>query len=358
MSAFRNVCMLTIRIWLREPMTVFLSLGLLVLMMVLFSTMGNDTFQYQLKVGVVAPASSAAEIMDRLQKDGTLKAIPAESATALEEDIRLGNLNAGVVAESGAQPGHAGVTLLLPRFNSTGWAAVANNHLAYVMDPSGGTTRKSNLAIQNVVAPQVSTRLIDFLFPGILSLAILQTCLGSAVVFLDARRLGILRRFRIAPVHPATWSCGFLAGRCAIVLMHLLVLTVVARLFFHVHTLGNIQDVCLVTLTGTICFLALSGIIALLAPSVEAGALLTQLLNFPMSFLCGVFFRNDNLSPFLHRIVDVLPFTYMVNLMREIVQMGVPLRELHREMTALLLWTAIALLTLAIASRFHSNKMV
>jgi len=95
----------------------------------------------------------------------------------------------------------------------------------------------------------------------------------------------------------------------------------------------------------------MAGVVALFSPSFEAGNIIIQLLNFPMAFLCGVFFRNENMPQILQSLVKFMPLTYLVDLMRGTIQAGLPLSKFPLQIAVLSGWTAASLILMTLAGR-------
>ncbi|MGA7220665.1 MAG: ABC transporter permease, partial [Candidatus Sulfotelmatobacter sp.] len=172
-----------------------------------------------------------------------------------------------------------------------------------------------------------------------------------AIVLLDAKKNGVLRRLQLTPMKPLQIYTGFLAGRCVIVLAHLLVLSLVAIALFRAQILSSVPAAIFVVVLGILCFMPMAGVVAMLSPSFEAGNIIIQLLNFPMAFLCGVFFRNENMPHILQAVVKFMPLTYLVDLMRGTIQAGLPLNRFPLQIAVLSAWSAASLIVIALSGR-------
>jgi ABC-2 type transport system permease protein len=70
-----------------------------------------------------------------------------------------------------------------------------------------------------------------------------------------------------------------------------------------------------------------------------------------MSFLCGIFFKVDQIPAFLRWIPKVLPLTYLVDLMRGIANAGTSLFSDPTGLSILTVWLAAPLLVSGFAFR-------
>jgi ABC-2 type transport system permease protein len=325
-----------VQIYFREPLTVFLSIGLLTFMMLLFGTIaGTDGSDLRFPVALLDQSMGRSKMVQDLHADQLLAIQPVEQESQINELIRHGRAIAGVIVlptNGAASSKDNGFRIVAGRTIGNHLTAMAVSHLASVLTPDHQPT------VAFTDGPVLSQRFIDFIFPGVLALAILQTCLSSAVVLLDAQKNGIIRRMRVTPVRQYQIYGGFLLGRTLIVVLQLIILALIGILGFRVHIVSSLYSLAFVVFLGTMTFMAMAGVIALYSHSVEAGVLTTQLLSFPMAFLSGVFFRNENVPRGILWLVKILPLTYLTDLMRGTIMLGLPLKEFSVDITVLSSW--------------------
>lgn len=345
--AFRSITSLgaiVIRMYFREPVTVFLSVGLLVLMMVMIGFIGgaSDAANLRLPVAVLDRTQGHSPIASTLENDHVLTVRHVYSESELAQMIRSAQAIAGVVLGTADPNRLEQEKLVIGDGVQNHWSEVGVEHLRLLL--SGQQATVGSIPTETLHVQMINNRLIDFIFPGVLALSILQTALGSASFLLSAKKMGVLRRLQLTPLNSVQLVSGFIFGRCGIVLFQLAVLFAVAKACFHVHVLASWSTVLAEVALGVICFMSLSSAVAMLAPSVEAGVITTQLLNFPMAFLCGVFFPNGNLPGIASFFARILPLTYYVNLLRGTMQGGEPLSKLTTDIAVLAGWTAVFML--------------
>ncbi len=347
MKAVLQISFSVLRMYMREPLTVFFSLGLLLLMMLLFSTVaGTDLANVRFRVALFDPSGSSA-VAAALRQDPLLDLKEMASEQDLENSVRRGETLAGALLFPLKPDSRSPATrarILINKNANGNIDTMALDHLRPVLEGFAAPVR-SNVAIERLEGSAVGRRFIDFIFPGVLALAILQTCLGSAVVLLDAGKNGMLRRMTLAPIHQIQIHAGLLMGRICIVGLHLVVLTGVAVAAFRVHILASFHEFLIVVAIGTATFMAMASVIAVFSPNIETAALVAQLLNFPMAFLCGVFFRVDNMPVSLAWLARLLPLTYLTETIRGLTVEGLSIRAFYSDLFALLAWLA-GLLTL------------
>ena len=356
MKAFLNLSLAVLKMYLRDPLTVALSLFLIVFMMVLFGlVMGEDQFQVELPVAVWdrAQTPDSAAMIERIDVDEFLVADRVTSEAEVLARIRDAKVIGGLVIEPDWRPGIASLRLIRDDDPSK-WLDLGFERLRGRLSAASGTVPQpwtESVATLSVV----KNRYIDFIFPGILAMAIMQVCLASGVVLLEAREIGVLRRLRLTPVSGLTIFSSVLSGRFLVVLLHLLVLVAVAVFGFGAQVLGSWLDLSLLVLLGTLAFMALGIAVAMVAPSLESASLFLQMFSLPMSFLCGVFFKVDTLPAPLEWLSKALPLTYLVDAIRANVRYGAPITEHGGEIFALLAWFVVCLAVGARSFRLWSQ---
>lgn len=360
MRAFLHLTATVFRLYTRDLLTVVLSLALIVFMMVLFGlVMGEEQFQIELPVAVVDGAGNPAaqRFLELIEQDDLLKLQRVASEAEIDEQIRRAEVIAGVVLSPDfAELAPSGEPLpglhVITSERADRWTRFGLDRLQRLAEAL--STADHPPAWRTTAKPidVIKSRYIDFIFPGILAMAIMQACLASGVVLLQAKSIGVLRRLRLTPVGPLSLFGGFVAGRLAVVLLHLLVLIAVAVLAFGTNLPAAWGDLALAVLLGSATFMSLGVMLALIAPSFEAGNLLIQMVSLPMSFLCGVFFKLEAIPAALAWLPKILPLTYLVDILRGVIHLGLPLASFRTELAILAGWLGVALAVCAVAYRF------
>lgn len=366
MRAFFNLTFTILRLYLRDPLTVVLSLALIVFMMVLFgAVMGEDQFDVELPLAVVDGAANdaSADLVSRLERDDWLAARPvADEAEALELIRRAQVIGAVVLSsEFDARPAADGTypgLRVVRDDDSTKWIDLGLEHLRDLLAEASGERSATPWETRVEPVAVVKNRYIDFIFPGILAMSIMQACLASGIVLLEARERGVLRRLQLTPLPNATILGSFLSGRFLVVALHLLVLVLVATLGFQAQILAAPWELAVVVLLGTVSFMALGLMLILLSPTFESANLIVQMFSLPMSFLCGVFFEVDSMPQLLQWVAKALPLTYLVDMIRGTVTLGVPLTAYPTQMLVLVVWGVISSLVCLVAYRRWNREAI
>ncbi len=95
-------------------------------------------------------------------------------------------------------------------------------------------------------------------------------------------------------------------------------------MFFHVHLQSNLLVLIAVILLGALMFVALGYLISGLARSQDSVSAITNLVQFPMLFLSGIFIPIDIMPQWLRPVVNIIPLTYLADLLRQVMVGATP----------------------------------
>ena len=158
---------------------------------------------------------------------------------------------------------------------------------------------------------------IDFLMPGILSLAVMSTAmvsLGIATGF--ERSYGVLKRLGTTPLGTRRLVMAKISAICVIELAQLILLIVVGQLLGWNPSRIDLAQVLVLLLIGTSCF---AGIGLSLAGRLRAEINLAAQngLYLLLLLLGGIFVSNDELPNTLGRVAQILPSSLLSSLLRD-----------------------------------------
>jgi len=197
-----------------------------------------------------------------------------------------------------------------------------------------------------IVAPQAvsaqSLGYIDFLAPGILSMAIMQSGVyGLALFIVSSREKRILKRLHATPAGAAYILTGRIVPALLISLVQTALLLSLAVFAFGVHIVGNIGTLLVATLFGAIVFISLGFLVSSVSKSVDAAENLTGLVTFPMFFLGGVFIPIERLPEAVQVLAYMMPLTYFSDALREVMIRGAGFAEIAVDLGVLAVFAAV-----------------
>ncbi len=160
---------------------------------------------------------------------------------------------------------------------------------------------------------------LDFIMPGVLGMAIMfSSIIGIAVGITRYRERKILKRFMATPIKMQNFLIAEIGSYLFLALMQITLILGVGRIFFHIQVYGSYLSLVMVTLIGTIVFLNIGFFVAGLAKTVNTAEAMSNAITTPMMFLSGVFFSPDMLPGWVEKIVDFLPLTSLLKILRGI----------------------------------------
>jgi ABC-2 type transport system permease protein len=159
-----------------------------------------------------------------------------------------------------------------------------------------------------------------YLLAGILGYGIASTAFaGLAIMLVIRREGGILKRLRATPLPPTTYLVAAITSTVIVFTIEAAALIVLARVMFGVSIPHEWLSLVLALLLGTLSFAALGLALTGYIRSGEGSSAVVNAIYLPMSFLSGSFWSPHAYPRFLEVIAEILPLTYFIRLMRDIV---------------------------------------
>ena len=159
----------------------------------------------------------------------------------------------------------------------------------------------------------------QFIFPGIIAMALIFTGIQSAISIIWDREFGFLKEILVAPVPRTAIALGkAFAGSTLAVFQGALILVFaplvkVSLAWYKIALLVPVMFLISFSLVG------IGIIIACRMTSFEGFGTIMNFLIMPMFFMSGAVFPISGLPPWLRVLVHVNPLTYGVDLLRNIV---------------------------------------
>ena len=175
-----------------------------------------------------------------------------------------------------------------------------------------------------------------YLLAGILGYGVASTAFaGLAIVIVVRREAGILKRLRGTPLPAWAYVLATLGSTIVVFAVEAVALIILANVLFDVPFPEQWLSLALGLLLGALSFAALGLALTTVIRSAEGSSAVVNAIYLPMAFLAGSFWTPHAYPPVLEAIANVLPLTYFIRLMRDIV--------LHQEQIWAS-WTDIAVL--------------
>lgn len=348
-----------LKIFLRDRQAIFFALFFPLVFMVAFGFVGDQEPE-PTAVGVVNEAAGplADEFIARLGAN-PLFDVDVGSADKLRGELIEGDRTIVLVIPPrfGATDGPADLTVLVDAAQARELALLMpalEQGLVAVERELRDIEPLFELMVEDVQSR--SQRYIDFLVPGLLAFSLLQLSIaGSGYNIVEFRRKGILKRLFVTPLQPRDFILGLVVSRTLICLAQVGVLLSIAVFYLNVPIVGDPVSLFLTVLLGTAIFLCLGFCVGSLAKSQQTVTTLGNLVVFPQIFLAGVFFPIDTLPALIQPLAALLPLSFVVNALREIIVDGAPLPALVSDVAGMAVWLLVGLF---LAVRLFSWKDV
>lgn len=341
----------------RDRMAVFWVLAFpimfILLFGVIFSGEGDVSFDVGLAMQDSGPVGQAMS-----QAFGSVKAFNVKTGAADDLLVKLkhGDLRTVIVVPDGASAsvasGKAAVIRVAYDPTDQNASQVVLNIVQKVVGAVDQqiTQRPTLLTLQPETVTQANLRNIDYFLPGILAMSLMQLGLfATAPSLVQLREQQVLRRIGATPLPRTTLLGAQVLHRLTIGLTQTAIIVGVGAAVFRVHVVGNAFVLAGVVLLGASMFVAMGYFISGVAKTQESAVGISQMINFPMMFLSGIFFPVGFMPAWIEPVMAALPLTYLGDALRQIMVGATALHPLQVDLAVLGGWL---LACAALAVRF------
>ncbi len=334
-----------IRVTVRNRQGLFWTLFFPVVLMVVFSFLGNSTSH--INIAVVEAPGTSSPVVSVLKKSPGFALHRMDRTRALAE-VRSGQMDAALFIPN-TRTGGGSSTLTL-RYNNANLIAGQETvgsvtaFIAQVNVALSGRPPAYRIAAVPMAKSRASTYL-DFLLPGVLALMVMQNSLfGIGSGLTRWKEKGILRRFRVTPLKPVEFLGATVLNYIAVGFATSVIIIGLATGLLHATVVLPLLALFLVLLLGMACFLAIGFIVAGVAKTQEATIPIVNLISFPMMFLSGIFFPVSSLPKTLSHIVHYFPLTYVAGALRGLMsgQLTLVSGAMRADLLGMAAWLVIA----------------
>lgn len=158
----------------------------------------------------------------------------------------------------------------------------------------------------------------QFMFPGILAMAVLFTAIFAAVSIVWDREFGFLKEVMVAPVSRVAVALGKLAGGSTVAMFQGSLVLLFAPLLGIKLTLDQALILIGLMLLLAVVMSALGILVAARQRSMEGFQVIMNFIMLPMFFLSGAFFPLNGVPIWMELLAKVNPVTYGVDPLRQV----------------------------------------
>jgi ABC-2 type transport system permease protein len=155
----------------------------------------------------------------------------------------------------------------------------------------------------------------EVLLAGLFGYGAANTAFGGlAIIVVNRREMGLLKRLRSTPLPPITYIAAVLLSTLAVFALEAVALLALGWLAFDAGAPENWLGFGGAIVLGVASFACLGLAAASLIRSSEGVSAVVNVILLPMAFLSGSFGPTDDYPGALQAIADVLPLTYFLDI--------------------------------------------
>ncbi len=158
----------------------------------------------------------------------------------------------------------------------------------------------------------------QFMFPGILAMAVLFTAIFAAVSIVWDREFGFLKEVMVAPVSRVAVALGKLAGGSTVAMFQGTLVLLFAPLLGIKLRLDQALILIGLMLMLALVMSALGILVASRQRSMEGFQVIMNFIMLPMFFLSGAFFPLNGVPIWMEVLAKINPVTYGVDPLRQV----------------------------------------
>ncbi len=183
-----------------------------------------------------------------------------------------------------------------------------------------------------------------YLLAGMLGYGLASTAFaGLAIILVIRRESAVMKRLRGTPLPAWAYVAAMLISTIAVFAVEVVVLLVLANVLFDVPFPSKIFSLVLALTLGACAFAAMGIGLTTVIRSAEGSSAVVNAVYLPMAFIAGSFWSPHAYPRFLEVIADVLPLTYFIRMVRDIVLHDAQIWDEGTAVAVVAAWGAVGL---------------
>jgi ABC-2 type transport system permease protein len=184
-----------------------------------------------------------------------------------------------------------------------------------------------------------------YLLVGLLGYGVAATAFaGLAITLVVRREAGLLKRVRGTPLTPATYLTAVIASTVIVIALQVAAQLLIGRYLLEADWPAAPASFAFALLLGAAAFAAMGVAITALVRTADGSSAVVNAIYLPMAFISGAFFSTQDMPAFLEAISEVLPLTYLLDVIQATFIEGEGLSESLGALSAVAVWGAAGLL--------------
>lgn len=318
----------------RDKMAIFFSVGFPLIFLFVFGNLYGNNSSMSFSVAIINKSDStfAEQFVDSIKGQKILKVNKdLKTLDAAREKMTRSELDAAIVlpenfgdVQTGQMYPSGQAEVIYTQNNQQSAQALSavldaqfkaiNNKITAVSTPFSVKTTQLN---------EKSLSGFDYAFAGLLGFSIIgMGIFGPVNVFPELKKMGILRRLSTTPLKVWQYFLSTMIGQALIGILSLIVMFIVATVFFDLKVVGNWLELIPFLIVSIIMILGIGLALGGWAKNERQVAPLSNIVTFPMMFLSGTFFPRFLMPEWLQNISGYLPLTPVIDGIRLIATEG------------------------------------
>jgi len=201
-------------------------------------------------------------------------------------------------------------------------------------------------------------RAVLYFLGPVIAFNVMGSFWGLSAALVMFREQGILRRFHVTPVTAADMLASSLLANFVLTLPTISVEIFLARVVFHVPSLGNLFSLAVLVTIGTISFGSLGLVVASVTNTMQETQVLNQLIWLPLIFLSGATFPLAYLPVSVQHFGLFLPATYLVTALQSAMFQSFSVGQVWIQILALVSWAVLTFFVAAQLFRWEPEARI
>jgi ABC-2 type transport system permease protein len=179
---------------------------------------------------------------------------------------------------------------------------------------------------------------------------------GLAIVIVIRRENGILKRLRGTPLPAWTYIVAVLSAFLVAFAVQVVGLLLLGRVLFDIPFPQHFVSLLVALLLGAVAFCGLGIGLTSLIHTEEGASAIVNAIYLPMAFIAGAFFSPSHFPEVLRRLADVLPLTYFLRLVRNVMLHDHTIWSQGTNIAVLAVWGAVGVFVALRSFRWEPHE--
>ena len=319
MSAYRSLARAMFRGFLRDRASLFFTVLLPVLFLVLLGSIYKGSSAPQVTVAEIGRVPLLDQAVRSGQLHSVLKVTHAASRASALKKVRQGDVNAAVSQQGSTLSLHYSVADQVI-------SGVVRSLFASIVQAADqeATGKPPAFRLTSAQVEDTSLKPIQYLAPGLLGWAIASgATFGAAITLVNWRSKKLLRRLRLTPASTGAIAAARITVSMLIALIQLAVFLLIATTpYFGLKLTAWWWMSIPITAAGTLTFLSIGLLAGAVTKTEQAASALANLVILPMAFLGGAFVPLAFAPTWIQKVSYLMPLRYLVTGTQDVMARG------------------------------------